>query len=312
MKVFVCNKIGEDHPDYFKIAWRIPFDELEKNGWITIDQSEINTKLVDYLTNKYKELPKIIFFWNTNTFIQNNMTDILNNKWVKCIYMDDLHQQSGSVKAYRNTIINGFDFIFASYGYTFLKFYPLAPPEKIIWFPHYINNKFTVEFNNSPINKILLTGCIAKNIYPFREYMYRLSKKYPIDVLSPLSYKQKNHEIYGHDYIKYINKYIASFTCCSNINTPYVIAKFFEIPASGALLLAYDEFVKEQLKELGFIDGQNYISVNYNNIIEKIHFITNSANKEIINRIRRNGYDLVWNKHTLLHRIKIIEDTTNK
>lgn len=33
-------------------------------------------------------------------------------------------------------------------------------------------------------------------------------------------------------------------------NTPYIINKFFEIPASGSLLLAYDEWVKDGLKEI--------------------------------------------------------------
>jgi aspartokinase len=80
--------------------------------------------------------------------------------------------------------------------------------------------------------------------------------------------------VYGHNYIKYLNLHIAAVTCCANAKTPYIIGKFFEIPASGTLLLAYDEHAKEPLKGLGFVDGENYISTNYNNFVEKVIFVT--------------------------------------
>jgi hypothetical protein len=69
--------------------------------------------------------------------------------------------------------------------------------------------------------------------------------------------------------MKYLSTFICCFTCCGNLATPYIINKFFEMPASGSLLLAYDEFVKEPLAQLGFIDTVNYISCTRHNIAEK-------------------------------------------
>ena len=312
MKSIICNKIDEKNPNYFKRAWRIPFLELEKIGWKSIDQSEIDCKLSDYFKKTYNELPKVLLFWNTNTFIQNNIEDILKNNWIKCIYMDDLHQKSKKIQSYRNLILENFDYIFSTYAYTFTKFYEIKNPNKLIWYPHNVNNNFRIDFNNNPINKILLTGSNDKNIYPFRNLVRKLSNKYPIDILPQLSYRNANHNNYGHNYIKYINGYIASIACCANQNTPYIVSKFFEIPASGALLLAYDEFVKEPLNQLGFVDGENYISANYENIIDKILFITNPVNKEKVDKIRKNGYEFVWKNHTLLNRIQLIENAANK
>ena len=100
--------------------------------------------------------------------------------------------------------------------------------------------------------------------------------------------------------------YIACFACCSNENTPYIVNKFFEIPGSGSLLLAYDELVKEPLGELGFIDGENYISCNRENVLRKIEWICNPRNMERVNKIRKNGLELVKNKHTDLVRYKMI------
>lgn len=312
MKVIICNKIKESDPDYFKRTWRIPYRELELLGWISVDQSEIKGKLPDFFMEKYRELPTVLFFWNTNTFISHNILDITQHKWTKCIYMDDLHQTSGKIIQFRNQILEKFDYVFSTYAYVFSTFYPMAIPSKIIWYPHNVNSNFVTEFNENPLNKVLVSGCLDKNIYPFRYHVSKLSKKYPVDVLQQLSYSKVNHQFYGHNYIKYIGKYIAAIACCSNSKTPYIVNKFFEIPASGALLLAYDEFVVNPLRELGFIDGENYISVNFTNIVDKINYVLDPNNKNIIDSIRRKGYDLVWNSHTLTHRAKMVNDVTNK
>jgi hypothetical protein len=132
-----------------------------------------------------------------------------------------------------------------------------------------------------------------------RKYIYGLNHQY-VDRLDPSA------NVTGENYIKYLSEYLCCFTCCSTRNTPYIINKFFEIPASGSLLLAYDEWVKDGLKEIGFIDGENYISCNKENIIEKIEWICNEQNRDEVDRIRKNGNELVKNNHTDECRYKFI------
>lgn len=313
MKVIICHKIEESEPEYFKRAWRIPYKELENLGWISVEASEIHKKLSIFFIETYQRLPSIILFWNVNSLIRDNIKDILQNKWKKMIYFDDLHQTSNKIIEYRNMIIKNFDYLLITCAYVFKNFYPITPNHKIVWYPHNVHHNFHTPFNYQPVNRIILSGVIEKTIYPFRYHISRISKKYPIDVLEHLSYKKAKHKIFGHRYIKYLNKYIAGITCCSCEKTPYIVAKFFEIPASGALLMAYDEFVKEPLSKLGFVDGENYISVNFKNIEEKIKFVLDKNNRELIDKIRLNGYNLIWNNHTLTHRVQIIDDiATNK
>ena len=85
-------------------------------------------------------------------------------------------------------------------------------------------------------------------------------------------------------------------------NTPYIVQKFFEIPGSGLLLLAYDKHVKVPLEKLGFVDGVNYISVCEDNLEEKINFIFDPENNELIEKIRLADYTFVNSTHT--HKIR--------
>ena len=52
------------------------------------------------------------------------------------------------------------------------------------------------------------------------------------------------------------------------------------------------------IKKIGFIDGENYISCNKENLIEKIEWICNEQNRNEVDRIRKNGNELVKNNHT--------------
>ena len=63
--------------------------------------------------------------------------------------------------------------------------------------------------------------------------------------------------------------------------------------------------IKDIYEQMGFIDGENYISCTRDNIIEKINFILNPENKDLIDKIRFKGYELVKNKHYYLYRYEV-------
>ena len=319
MKVIICGKLKKEDKQYFMRGWRTPYEELESLGWKSINQKEIIGVLSEFLTIKFGQLPRILLFWNvvpgeTHNLIYNNMADILKHKWIKCISIDDLHHKMLHTGSF-GKVLKDFDYIFPTCAYVFPKFFKTISPSKVISCPHSINNKFMIAYNENPINRALLSGCAKLINYPFRHYVHSLSlikkdgiEAYPIDVLEHLTYKKPAHQYYGYNYIKYLNKYIACITSSATSRLPYVVAKFFEIPASGSLLLADDTYVKNALNGFGFVDGENYISANANNIKEKILFVTNPANRELVDKIRRNGYEFVWNNHTLMHRVKMIND----
>lgn len=324
MNVIICDKLDINDTDYYARGWRTPYEELEGLGWKSINQKEIVGLLSESLIQKFGELPKVILFWNshqyeTHDLIYKNLDDILSHKWIKCISMDDLHKKFFSKTPFEDLILKNFEYIFCTCAYAFPKFFKQIPLNKVISCPHNVNNKFMVEYNNNPLNRILLSGCLNRTNYPFRHHVNKLSnlkngnvQKYPIDVLKTLSTRKPSHKNFGHEYIKYLNKYLVCITSSSTSKLPYVVGKFFEIPASGALLLAHDEYIKNALKEFGFIDGENYLSVTIENIQERILFVTNPNNREIVDKIRKNGYDMVWKNHTLRHRAEMIDDLVSE
>jgi hypothetical protein len=311
-KIFISNFNNNPDYQYDDITFKNYYKDFENNGWLCVKNDEITKyeNLENFLkANNYT--PSILYFCFCNTLIEQNLNYLQRLSIKKCIYVDDLHHSSGRVTNMYNNIFSDFTYIFSSYGYCLQKFYPNTNIDKIVWLPHCAISSISIEYNSSPIKKILLTGSTDKKIYPMRAKVLSLQKKYNIEVLEHPSYRYDKHNIIGSKYYQHINKYLCSFACCSNENTPYLVKKFFEIPYSGALLLAYDKYVKGQLRELGFIDMENYISCDESNLCEKIEFILNPNNISIIEKIRLNGYNHVHQNHTSNERVQFIDNILN-
>jgi len=307
VNIFIGNIIKDhNNPNYYQLMWRVPHKQFKDLGWICLDQKDIpDPDLMLYLIHVFPGI-EYILFWNTTSLFNKNYGKIKyakENNGIKVIYyIDDLHQKGGTTRKIKLRVMNIADIIISTYQYTFNKFFPEIDNDKAIWFPHSHNEIFNIKYNNNPINKITLTGNLDNNIYPYRNKFLEYSKKYKIKILKHHGYSVQKHDIIGQKYIKYLNKYIASFTCYSKEETPYVMSKIFEIPASGCLLILYDGKIIQQLLELGFKNKENYISVNDDNMEDIIKYVLDMRNRKEIDKIRKKGYDLVWSKHLLKHR----------
>lgn len=301
--IFFDNK---DHrTSYFKPP---PVKIMKEFEWNILDYNDVilsNYNLfINYLNlNNIKVI--MCFYYN---LIKNFDEYLIANNISILIYSNDLHYKPGCQEKHiveRNHIHSLENiYICANYYYCYQNFYKINP-KRIIKYPAFVDDDFFVKFNSNPINKILLCGSKTKE-YPARKKLNTIAGyNNNIDVL-------KNGIYLGYEYVKYLNTYLCCFTCCANRNLPYIIGKFFEIPSSGSLLLAYDEFVKDELVNLGFIDGVNYISCSLTNMDEKIAYITDPNNLEKINEIRKNGYEFVWKDHKQTDRLKYINDFVNE
>lgn len=271
---------------------------------------------ISSLQEKFKEKVNeiksiIILLENYGTFIEKNLDFIISNKTILFyIHECDIHylpSKPGAAKRYKSLrdklIDNNHIFILAYYWYHYKKIYNIDP-NNVICFPNFILNRNILQVNANPKMKVLLSGATTPAVYPMRHYLKKLNNP-NVEVLLP------SQNIRGDDYIQYLNTYLCAFSCCSNNNTPYIVNKFFEIPAAGCLLLAYDEYVQDALKEIGFIDMVNYISCDKQNIEEKIKYICNEDNLEEMNKIRFNGYQLITNNHTIKNRYDLLENLIN-
>jgi len=101
-----------------------------------------------------------------------------------------------------------------------------------------------------------------------------------------------------------INNYRAAFTDSSVFK--YVVAKYFEIPATGALLLA-DDSVSVALEQLGFVEHEHYVPVSEETLEEKIRFVLDERNHEELDKIRRRAQQLVLACHKTSNRASQID-----
>jgi hypothetical protein len=112
----------------------------------------------------------------------------------------------------------------------------------------------------------------------------------------------------GPGYARKINQHRIAFTDC--LTFKYVVAKYLEIPATGALLLA-DDAVSEPLKELGFIENTHYIPVSKENLEDRVQYVLDERNRGEVDRIRRSGQELVWKKHKTIDRARQINEASS-
>lgn len=295
--------VKQSHHDKFFLFEYLVNNYDNKYKYISVDELENNKgKLERYIVTKYGNKPDYIIGYSIFNMTSEIYDEIsLFSNLVMILF--DIHHGK-SVRRYRIPILNKCKYVLNSYAYVYNRYLPLH--DNNIFFPHSLAYK--IEFNSNPINKILASGHLNKDIYPNRQIIYLESKKNKDIIYHKPDYQgyrlkeQDYDKTYGKRYYQLLNKYICCFTDDANKDRPYIVAKFFEIMGSGSLLLACNELTYHEFKKLGFIDNIHYISCNMDNYLEKIEYILDPNNRENIDKIRKNGYELANKKHNYKYR----------
>ena len=269
-----------------------------------------NSKCNDIFLKEYNRYPNNIIVLKGGSSIQKFKTD----KSIKItMIIDDIHH-GGTLRQCRTKSLKRINNIFCTYAYYFNNYYP-KKKYKLYWLPHSIRF-IDVNLNDSPINKIFVSGRLNDEIYPNRKKILDLNHK-DIKYFKPnVGYRYKendnmNNKIFGKKYIEKLSNYLCCFTCDANQKRPYIVAKHFEILSSGSLLLACNPYTKTYFENLGFNDMEHYISCDSDNMEEKIEFILNTENRNIIDNIRRKGYEFAKEKHNYFERTKFLHNIIN-
>jgi hypothetical protein len=203
------------------------------------------------------------------------------------------------------------DAVLATYGYVWSSFYPeLAGAKSVVWVPHSAGPDFMRVYNRQPKNAILLSGAI-NHYYPMRQLMRRLESEGRYSIVYKAhpgyhcGYNHENNMSVGRGYAESLNEHRAGFT--DGLIFKYVVAKHFEIPATGALLFA-DDSVREPLRQLGFIENEHYVSLSRENLEDRIQYVLDCRNHEELDEIRRRGQKLVWANHKTSDRARLIDE----
>jgi hypothetical protein len=287
---------------------------MRSHGWrhiYTSDLSEDGGTLTEMIVSELGEMPEAVLFWESYELLEARADEVSGLECAKYIFADDLHWWDDWMRPNRLICFPLFDTILSTYAYAWDGLYPeFAGTKKLVWVPHAASPDFMLPYNPRPENSILMSGTISPTS-PLRPTMKLLYERgsYAIAYYEHPGYQRtydyEKDEAVGRGYAEKINRHRAAFTDGHRWN--YVVAKYFEIPATGALLFA-ENAVGPQLRELGFVENENYLPVSKDDLEEKIQYILDERNHEEVDAIRRRGQKLVWERHTTADRARQIDE----
>ncbi len=184
--------------------------------------------------------------------------------------------------------------LFVNYREAFKKWFPELI-DQMIWFPHHVPAEIFYDYQLPKSVDYLMVGSLLPYLYPLRVKMHdRLQQEPSFKYVEHPGYKQitkADNAVTGLEYAKLLNQAKMFFTCDSNYHFP--VLKYYESLACKTLLLASGS---EELKELGFMDGETFVEVNEANFYEKAqYYLNNESERE---RIAKSGYEMIVKHHT--------------
>lgn len=289
-------------------------DLINDHEWRQIDALQLlngRGSIKDELLNTFGELPEVILFWEGYDLLPARFSDIYRLDCHKVIFADDLHWFNEQTRLRKLVSFGLCETVLSSYAYLWTRFYPeLAGAKRVVWIPHSASPDFMVAYNQSPENSILLSGALSEH-YPLRRQMKELHAQRAYSIIYHrhpgyhCQYDHQGNENVGRGYAEKINRSRAGFT--DSLIYGYVVAKYFEIPATGALLLA-DDAVSGPLQKLGFIENEHYLPVSKENLEERIQYVLDEANHGALDQVRRAGQELVRSRHKTSDRARSINE----
>jgi hypothetical protein len=182
-------------------------------------------------------------------------------------------------------VSGGYEFFVKTYP-QFLPKYKFLP---LFFSPH---DRYTqLNFNEKPLARCLLSGALNPKVYPLRVFIRNNS--------TLVDYRPAKYV--GDAYAKLLHSYFCCVTCSSVFN--FAVAKCFEIPATGSLLLVNET---EDLKKAGFVAYKHYVPITKKNVVNQIAECVNNQKK--YNHIRKEGMTFVRENHSINNRIESVKE----
>lgn len=314
MKLIVSQLTGVWRGYVSREFYHVIKDLVARHGWKHIEGVRLwqgRGTVRETLLREFGELPEVVIFWEGYDAILAHAADIIRLDSRKCFFADDLHAKDRDEAQRKFLCLFMCDTVLSPYAYAFDFHYPkLKGMKRVEWVPHAASPDFMLDYNERPSNAILLSGCLEYH-YPFRQQMKRLHDRhvYAIDYHAhPGYFRQYDYESdsrVGRAFAEKLRGYRAAFT--DSTWRGYVLAKYFEIPATGALLLA-DDLVGGQLRRLGLFEHEHYLPVSPRDLEEKVRFVLDERNHDEIDRMRRGAQAVVRERHQTSDRARLIDE----
>ncbi len=227
-----------------------------------------------------------------------------NDEWKrikipKAVILEDMHE---TIPRMQIDLINDYNInvVFYRYKYAMNKLFSDTLKNKdCFWLPHSVPflefQKYNIPYN-SRNNRVIFTGA-SSSYYPFRKYVIDTFNKESYFYYVKSTKRRDGSCPFGENYMKLLGDSRIHITCGSKLEYP--VCKFFEIPASGCLLIS--PWFKE-LNELGFVSEHNMVAVNQRDVRTKLEYYLKNTNEAI--KIVDNSIKLIKEKHTTEIRTK--------
>jgi hypothetical protein len=310
MRLLVANLAA--YANYVSREFACIMQELiGQYGWRHLDPATLDPasgSLSEEIMRRFRTLPELTLFWEGEQFCCSRAREIESLPCVKWFFVDDLHTR-GRLEERRKAALLC-DTVFASYGDQFAEFFPdVARGRRVIWLPHSASPDFALPINVRAANSLLLSGAIGPP-YPLREQARKLMEEGFQGIVQHVhpgyhcDYDHDRHPGVGPGYARKIWAFRAALTDGSVRR--YAVAKHFEIPATGALLVA-EASIDPALGQLGFVPGVHYLSVRADQLEDQVASLRAVENHAALDQIRRAGQALVQERHCTTHRAALLQ-----
>ena len=245
---------------------------IAAHGWKHLEPSALSGGAMrEKIVRHCGELPEVILFWGGQVFLCAHEREIEKLNTAKWFVADDLHHVP--TMPFRQKAFLLCDTVLSTYAYRFEDFFPeVAKRRRIVWLPHSASPDFALSANSAPRNELFLSGAITKD-YPLRERLNALREGGFKEIIRHehpgyhCQYDYAGDIRVGRAFARRMWEHRAAFTDCTVFQ--YAVAKHFEIPATGALLVA-DVFIEEPLGKLGFVPGVHYFPVSGGDLEDRV------------------------------------------
>ncbi len=313
MKLVLAELRLLDH--YVSREFAIIIRELiDRYGW---KQMEIDDLWGDprpwreVIRDRFDAEPEVILFWEGYRLINRHTRQVEALDCKKVILADDLHWREEAVRWSKLLAYLLCDVVISTYGYRFGDFYPeVCNMKEVVWSPHSASADFLMPINEQAENAVLLSGAVNA-AYPMREMLWALTGDEGDRIVRlrhpgyRCGFDHGRDAAVGPGYARTLNRYRTSFT--DGTKYGYTVAKVFEIPATGALLLV-DATLRAPLQRLGFVDGEHYLSASAEDLVERVRYVLDESNHPRLDAIRKNGQAMVWDRHKTSDRARLIDE----
>jgi hypothetical protein len=280
----------------------------ERHGWHLLETTHLPSNgdlLPPLLQYRIGGWPDVVLFWESYPFAARYTPEFQAHGARVFVMTDDLHHsRDGMARA-----VAVADGVLSTYAPRFSAFFPSVDASRVTWVPHAAGPDFLLPLRADPDPVVFVSGAML-HPYPLRRAMRDVALRRPSVA--------RLHEHPGYDctfdyatdarvgsgYASAIQSCLAAFT--DALVHEYLVAKHFEIPATGALLIA-DRAVSAQLLALGFIDGTHYLSTTLDDLESVVDYAVSPSHRAEIDEIRAKGHALVHSRHAVGHRAEQID-----